>query len=90
LSLADAGARLAEQMEKHFWRWRRNAVGLRAADAVTAPISRYPVPALAELPDDIRARDPRGSERLGFVPNVFVTLAHRPDDSGRSSPITTR
>jgi hypothetical protein len=47
---------------------------------VTAPISRYPVPALAELPDDIRARILEVQEKAGFVPNVFITLAHRPDE----------
>ena len=47
---------------------------------MTAPISRYPVPALAELPDDIRARILEVQEKAGFVPNVFVTLAHRPDE----------
>jgi uncharacterized peroxidase-related enzyme len=43
-------------------------------------ISRYPVPALDELPDDIRARILEVQEKAGFVPNVFVTLAHRPDE----------
>ncbi|MBU6484926.1 MAG: peroxidase-related enzyme [Betaproteobacteria bacterium] len=47
---------------------------------MSAPISRYPVPALAELPDDIRARIVEVQEKAGFVPNVFVTLAHRPDE----------
>ncbi len=42
------------------------------------PISRYPVPSLDELPDDIRARILAVQEKAGFVPNVFVTLAHRP------------
>ena len=42
------------------------------------PISRYPVPALAELPEDIRARILDVQEKAGFVPNVFLTLAHRP------------
>ncbi len=46
----------------------------------TARISRYPVPALAELPDDIRARILEVQEKAGFVPNVFMTLAHRPDE----------
>ncbi len=41
-------------------------------------ISRYPVPALAELPEDIRARILAGQEKEGFIPNVFLTLAHRP------------
>ena len=43
-----------------------------------APISRYPVPALDELPEDIRARIVEVQERAGFVPNVFLVLAHRP------------
>jgi len=43
-------------------------------------ISRYPVPSLAELPEDIRARILEVPEKAGFVPNVFVTLAHRPDE----------
>jgi len=42
------------------------------------PISRYPVPALAELDDDIRARILEVQQKAGFVPNVFLTLAHRP------------
>jgi uncharacterized peroxidase-related enzyme len=44
------------------------------------PISRYPVPTLDELPDDIRARILEVQEKAGFVPNVFMTLAHRPDE----------
>ncbi|MGH6623150.1 MAG: peroxidase-related enzyme [Burkholderiaceae bacterium] len=44
------------------------------------PISRYPVPALDDLPDDVRARIVEVQEKAGFVPNVFVTLAHRPDE----------
>ena len=47
---------------------------------MTASISRYPVPSLADLPDDIRARIVEVQEKAGFVPNVFVTLAHRPDE----------
>ncbi|KVF01392.1 peroxidase-related enzyme [Burkholderia vietnamiensis] len=45
-----------------------------------APISRFPVPALDDLPDDIRARIAAVQEKSGFVPNVFVTLAYRPDE----------
>jgi uncharacterized peroxidase-related enzyme len=45
-----------------------------------ASISRYPVPQLDELPDDIRARILAVQEKAGFVPNVFVTLAHRPGE----------
>ena len=44
------------------------------------PISRYPVPELADLPDDIRERILAVQEKAGFVPNVFLTLAHRPDE----------
>jgi uncharacterized peroxidase-related enzyme len=44
----------------------------------TPAISRYPVPALADLPDDIRARILAVQQKAGFVPNVFITLAHRP------------
>ncbi len=44
------------------------------------PISRYPVPKLEDLPDDIRARMLEVQEKAGFVPNVFITLAHRPDE----------
>src|SRR5690349_23407960 len=44
------------------------------------PISRYPVPRLEDLPDDIRERIVAVQEKSGFVPNVFLTLAHRPDE----------
>jgi uncharacterized peroxidase-related enzyme len=42
------------------------------------PISRYPVPEIRDLPDDIRARILETQEKAGFVPNVFLALAHRP------------
>ena len=42
------------------------------------PISRWPVPPIAGLPADIRARIEEVQEKAGFVPNVFLTLAHRP------------
>ena len=42
------------------------------------PISRFPVPALSDLPDDIRDRIVEVQEKSGFVPNVFLALAHRP------------
>jgi uncharacterized peroxidase-related enzyme len=44
------------------------------------PISRFPVPALEAMPDDIRARILGVQEKSGFIPNVFLTLAHRPDE----------
>jgi uncharacterized peroxidase-related enzyme len=46
----------------------------------TSAISRYPVPDLADLPEDIRARMLEVQEKAGFIPNVFLTLAHRPDE----------
>jgi len=42
------------------------------------PISRWPVPRLEDLPEDIRGRIVEVQDKAGFVPNVFVTLAHRP------------
>lgn len=47
---------------------------------MSAPVSRYPVPAVADLPDDLRARVLEVQEKAGFVPNVFLALAHRPDE----------
>ncbi|WP_322022719.1 peroxidase-related enzyme [Burkholderia sp. BCC1977] len=51
---------------------------MTAAD--NAPISRFPVPALEDLPDDVRERIATVQEKSGFIPNVFLTLAHRPDE----------
>jgi uncharacterized peroxidase-related enzyme len=42
------------------------------------PISRFPVPELKDLPDDIREKILAVQEKAGFVPNVFLALAHRP------------
>ena len=44
------------------------------------PVSRFPVPKLNDLPDDIRSRIEAVQEKSGFVPNVFLALAHRPDE----------
>jgi len=49
-------------------------------NATMHPISRYPVPELKELPADIRERILAVQEKSGFVPNVFLTLAHRPEE----------
>ena len=46
----------------------------------TAAVSRFPVPDLAGLPDDIRSRILAVQEKSGFIPNVFLVLAHRPDE----------
>ena len=43
-------------------------------------ISRYPVPELDELPEDLRDRIMAVQEKAGFVPNVFLALAHRPNE----------
>ena len=43
-------------------------------------ISRYPVPELEDLPADVRDTILKVQEKAGFVPNVFITLAHRPDE----------
>ncbi|MDP6123578.1 MAG: peroxidase-related enzyme [Arenicellales bacterium] len=43
-------------------------------------ISRFPVPELTDLDEDIRSRILEVQEKAGFVPNVFLTLAHRPDE----------
>jgi uncharacterized peroxidase-related enzyme len=45
-----------------------------------APISRFPVPQLEDLPEDIRQRILQVQAKAGFVPNVFLALAHRPDE----------
>ena len=47
---------------------------------MSQPISRYPVPDLADLPEDMRERILAVQEKSGFVPNVFLTLAYRPDE----------
>jgi len=44
------------------------------------PISRFPVPSLESLPDDLRERMLAVQEKAGFIPNVFLALAHRPDE----------
>jgi uncharacterized peroxidase-related enzyme len=43
-------------------------------------ISRFPVPEISSLPEDIRTRILAVQEKSGFVPNVFLTLSHRPDE----------
>jgi uncharacterized peroxidase-related enzyme len=47
---------------------------------MSTAISRFPVPALDQLPDDIRARIVAVQDKAGFIPNVFLALAHRPDE----------
>jgi len=45
------------------------------------PVSRYPVPELDKLPKDLRQRILEVQEKAGFVPNIFLALAHRPDEA---------
>lgn len=45
---------------------------------MSTAISRYPVPELKDLPDDMRTRILEVQQKAGFVPNVFLALAHRP------------
>lgn len=44
------------------------------------PISRFPVPPLNEMPEDVRTRIEQVQAKAGFIPNVFLALAHRPDE----------
>jgi uncharacterized peroxidase-related enzyme len=46
----------------------------------TAAVSRFPVPRLDAMPDDVRARIEAVQEKAGFIPNVFLVLAHRPEE----------
>lgn len=43
-------------------------------------VSRFPIPELNDMPEDIRERILAVQEKSGFIPNVFLTLAHRPDE----------
>ena len=45
------------------------------------PISRFAVPSLVDLPQDLRARILAVQEKVGFTPNVFLVLAHRPAEA---------
>jgi len=45
-----------------------------------AAISRYPVPDVNSLPDDIKLKVLAVQEKAGFIPNVFLALAHRPEE----------
>ena len=44
------------------------------------PISRFPIPDINELPDDLKRRVLAVQEKAGFIPNIFLALAHRPDE----------
>jgi len=58
------------------WRMRT-----RALKRATEPsISRFSAPDLADVPKDVRERIEAVQEKSGFVPNVFLALARRPDE----------
>lgn len=46
----------------------------------TSQISRFPVPELDSLPADIRERILAVQDKAGFIPNIFLALAHRPEE----------
>ncbi len=48
--------------------------------AMSQPVSRFPAPELKNLPEDVRARILAVQDKAGFVPNVFLVLAHRPEE----------
>ena len=43
-------------------------------------VSRFPIPELESLPADIHQRILGVAEKSGFIPNIFLALAHRPDE----------
>ena len=48
---------------------------------MTSPaISRFDVPEFQSLPEDIQNRITEIQEKAGFIPNVFLALAYRPDE----------
>ena len=57
---------------------RAQAKMVAMSDAM--PISRFPVPRLDGLPADMRERIEAVAEKSGFVPNVFLAMAHRPEE----------
>jgi len=50
------------------------------APAAAPPISSFPIPALEELPEDIRGRMLAVQEKAGFIPNIFLLLSRRPEE----------
>ena len=43
-------------------------------------ISRFPVPDINSLPDDLKERILKVQEKSGFIPNVFLGFIHRPNE----------
>jgi uncharacterized peroxidase-related enzyme len=59
-------------------RARQNSPGSVDENMSDKPVSRFPVTKLEDLPEDVRVRLLAVQEKSGFVPNVFLALAHRP------------
>jgi uncharacterized peroxidase-related enzyme len=62
-----------------------NAAVTKTADAAASrkdagAAERYPMPGIGGLPEDIREKILAVQEKAGFVPNVFLKLARRPDE----------
>jgi len=51
-----------------------------AATMSEAPISTFPIPELDDVPEDLRSMMLGIQEKTGFIPNVFLALAHRPEE----------
>src|SRR6056300_1978640 len=51
-----------------------------STEAHNASISRFPIPPLSAMEPDIRQRIEEVQAKSGFIPNVFLALAHRPDE----------
>jgi len=75
-------------LKSRAWSWEGGAafamlrpkLRVRNTEMGAADISRYPVPDIGDLPGDIKERVLAVQEKIGFVPNVFLALAHRPDE----------
>lgn len=52
----------------------------RHIPTTTPSISRYPVPKLVDLSEDIRVRILQVQEKAGFIPSAFLTLPHCPEE----------
>ena len=59
---------------------RKAAKPIQQPAAAGTPISRYPVPALEDLPADLQARIVEVQSKTGFIPNVFLVLSRRPEE----------
>ena len=70
----------AELLEKGGLYAKLHALQFREPTRMNHAISRYPVPPLLDLPEDLRQRILEVQEKAGFVPNVFLGFAHRPDE----------